>query len=90
MLMQTAKRAQLALYKLTSPGDVVTARGVQVEVRYETRACFRVEEFVFPHHFKVLENPPDVVLGLPWLRSYNPTAVCRERYADVWHRSASY
>ena len=73
MSMQTAKRARLALYKLTNPGHVVTARGAQVEVRYYTRAYVRVGEFVFRHHFKVLEILPDVVLGLPWLRSYNQT-----------------
>ena len=33
MSMQTAKRAQLPLYKLTSPGHLLTAGGVQVEVR---------------------------------------------------------
>ena len=36
MLMQTAKRARLRLYKPTNPGHVVTARGVQVQVRYYT------------------------------------------------------
>ena len=73
MSMQTAKRARLPLYKLRNPGHVLTAGGVQVEVRYYTRAYVRVGELVFRHHFKVLEILPDVVLGLPWLRSYNPT-----------------
>ena len=36
--MQTAKRARLPLYKLTNRGHVLTAAGVQVEVRYHTRA----------------------------------------------------
>ena len=31
-----------------------------------------------------------MVLGLPWLRSYNPTVNWRERYADVQHGSSSY
>ena len=34
MSMQTAKRVSLPLYRLTNPGHVMTARGVQVEVRY--------------------------------------------------------
>ena len=38
MSMQTAKRARLPLYKLRNPGHVLTAGGVQVEVRYYTRA----------------------------------------------------
>ena len=42
MSMQTAKRARLPLYKLTNPGHVLTAGGVQVEVRYYTRAYVRV------------------------------------------------
>ena len=90
ILMQTAKRARLPLYKLTNPGHVVTDGGVQVEVRYYTGAYVRVGELVFPHHFKVLEILPDVVLGLPWLRSYNPTVNWKERYADVRHGSGSY
>ena len=73
MSMQTATRARLPLYELRNPGHVLTAGGVQVEVRYYTRPYVRVGELVFPHHFKVLEILPDVVLGLPWLRSYNPT-----------------
>ena len=77
--MQTAKRARLPLYKLRNPGHVLTAGGVQVEVRYYTRAYVRVGELVFRHHFKVLEILPDVVLGLPWLRSYNPTVNWKER-----------
>ena len=35
------------------------------------------------HHFEVLEIPPDVVLELPWLPSYNPIVYWRERYAYV-------
>ena len=85
MSMQTAKRAQLPLYKLRNPGHVLTAGGVQVEVRYYTRAYVRVGELVFRHHFKVLEILPDVVLGLPWLRSYNRTVNWKERYADIQH-----
>ena len=81
--MQVAKRFQLPLYKLTHPGHVVTAGGVQVEVRYYTRAYVRAGEFVFRHHYKVLEILPDVELGLPWLRSYYPTVHWKERYADV-------
>ena len=69
MLLQTARRARVPLYKVTNPGHVVTAGGVQVEARYYTRAYVPVGEFVFRHHFKVLEILPDVVLGLPWLRS---------------------
>ena len=45
--MQTVNRAQLALYKLTNPGHVVTPGGVQVQVRYYTTAYVRVREFVF-------------------------------------------
>ena len=44
MSMQTATSASLPLYKLTNPGHVSTARGVQVEVRYYTRAYVRVEK----------------------------------------------
>ena len=47
MSMQTAKMARLPLYKLTNPGHVFTAGGVQVEVRYYTRAYVRVGELVF-------------------------------------------
>ena len=90
MSMQTAKRAQLPLYKLTNPGHVLTAGGVQVEVRYYTRAYVRVGELVFRHHFKLLEILPDVVLGLPWLRSYNPTVNWKEWYADIQHGSSPY
>ena len=90
MSMQAAKRARLPLYKLRNPGHVLTAGGVQVEVRYYTRAYVRVGELVFRHHFKVLEILPDVVLGLPWLRSYNPTVNWKERYADIQHGWNSY
>ena len=90
MSMQTAKRARLPPYKLTNPGHVLTAGGVQVEVRYYMRAYFRVGELVFRHHFNILEILPDVVFGLPWLRSYNSTVICKERYADVQHGSSSY
>ena len=90
MWMQTAKRAQLPLYKLTQPGHNVTAGGVQVEVRYYTRADVQVWEFVFRHHFKVLEIPPELVSGVPWLQSYKATVDWKERYADVRHRSTSY
>ena len=38
MSMQTAKRARLPLYKLRNPGHVLTPGGLQVEVRYYTRA----------------------------------------------------
>ena len=54
MSMQTAKRARLPLYKLRNPGHILTAGGVQVEVRYYTRAYVSVGELVFRHHFKVL------------------------------------
>ena len=30
------------------------------------------------------------MLGLPWLRSYNPTVNWKERYADIQHGSISY
>ena len=90
MSMQTAKRARLLLYKLRNPGHVLTAGGVQVEVPYYTRAYVRVGELVFRHHFKVLEIVPDVVLGLPWLRSYNPTVNWKERCADIQNGSNSY
>ena len=89
MSMQTAKRARLPLYKLRSPGHVLTAGGVHVEVGYYTRAYVRVE-LVFRHHFKVLEILPDVVLGLPWLRSSTPTVNWKERYADILHGSSLY
>ena len=90
MSMQTEKRERLPLYKLTNPGHVLTAGGVQVEVGYYTRAYVRVGELVFRHHLKVLEILPDVVLGLPWLRSYNPTVNWKEQYADIQHGSSSY
>ena len=83
MSVQTAKRARLPLYKHTQPGHVLTTGGVKVEVGYYTRAYVRVGELVFPHHFKVLEILPDLGLGLPWLRSYNPTVDRKERYASV-------
>ena len=38
MSMQTVKRERLPLYKLRNPGHVLTAGGVQVAVRYYTRA----------------------------------------------------
>ena len=88
--MQTAKRARLPLYKLRNPGHVLTAGGVYVEVRYCTRAYIPVGELVFRHHFKVLEIPPDVVLPLPWLPSYNPAVNWKERYADIQLDSNSY
>ena len=90
MSMQTAKTARLPLYKLTHLGHDATARGVQVEVPYYTRAYVRVGEFVSQHHFKALEILPDVVLGLPWLRRYNPTVDWKMQYADVRHGSTSY
>ena len=90
MSMQTAKRAPLPLYKLRNPGHVLTAGGVPVEVRYYTRACVPVGELVFRHHFKVLEISPDVVLGLPWPRSCNPTVNWKEWYADIQHGWNSY
>ena len=31
-----------------------------------------------------------MVLGLPWLRSYNPTVNWKERYADIQHGSSLY
>ena len=65
MSMQTAKRAQLPLYRLTNPGRFVTAGGVQVEVRYYMRTYVGVGELVFRHHFKVLDILPDVPLQLP-------------------------
>ena len=90
MSMQTPKRVRLPLYKLRNPAHVLTARGVQVEVPYYTRAYVRVGQLVFRHQFKVLEILPDVVLGLPWLPSYNPTVNWKERYADIQHGSNSY
>ena len=90
MSMQTAKRTQLPLYKLTNPGHILTARGVQVEVRYYTRDYVRVRDLVFRHHFKGLEILPDVVLRLPWLRSYNPTVDWKERYVDIQHGLKTY
>ena len=89
MSMQTAKRTRLPLYKLTNPGHVLTAGGVQVEMRYYMRAYVRVEELVFRHHFKVLEILPNVVFGLPWLGIYNSTVNWMEQYADVQHGSGS-
>ena len=65
--MQTAKRARLPPFKLRNPGHVLTARGVQVEVRYPRRAYVGIGDLVFRHHSKVLEFLSDVVLGLPWL-----------------------
>ena len=64
--------------------------GVQVEVRYYTIADVLIGKFIIRHHFKVLEIVPDVVLGLPWLRSKNPTFDWKEWYADIRHRSTSY
>ena len=90
MSKQTAKRARLLLYKLTNPGHVVTAGGVQIEVRYYTRNYVPAGEPVFRHHFKVLEILPDVVLGLPWLGSHTPTVNWKERYADIRDGSSSY
>ena len=90
MSMQTAKRARLPLYKLRNPGHVLTAGGVQVEVRYYTKACVPVGELVLRYHLKVLEVLPDVVLGLPWLRSYNPTVNWKKQYADIQNGSNSY
>ena len=88
--MQTARRARLPLYKRRNHGQVLTAGGVQVDVRYYTRAYVRVGELLFRHHFKVLEILPDVVLALPWLRSHNPTDNWNERYADIQHGWSSY
>ena len=90
MSMQTAKRAPLPLYKLRNPGHVLTAGGVQVEVWYYTRAYVRVGELAFRHHFKSWKIWRDVVLGLPWLRGYNPTVNWKERYADIQHGWNSY
>ena len=90
MSMHTAKRARLPRYKLTPPGHVTTGGGVQAEVRYYTRADVRIGENVFRHDFKVLEILPDVVLSLPLLPIYNPTANWKDWYADVRHRWTSY
>ena len=59
-------------------------------MQYYTRTYVRVGEFIFRYHFKVLEIVPDVVLGLPWLRSYSPTVDSKERYADVRDGSSTY
>ena len=59
MSMQTAKRAQVSLYNLRHQGHVMTARSIQSEVLYYTRAYFRIGEFVFRHHFNFLEVLPD-------------------------------
>ena len=64
MWMQTAKRARLPLYNLTHPGHVMTAGRVQVKIRYYTRACVRIGEFIFRSHFKFHTILPGVVLGL--------------------------
>ena len=69
MSMQTAKSAQLCLYTLTHPGHIMTTGGVQVDVRYYTRAYVPVAEFTFRHHFTVLEILPDMMHGLRCLRS---------------------
>ena len=90
MSTHTAKRAQLAFYKLTKPGQVLTARGSQVEVRYYTRAYVWVGESLFRHPFKVLEILPDVLLALPWPRNYNSTVDSKKSYADARHGLASY
>ena len=90
MSMQTAKTSRLPLYKLTKPGDVVTAGGVPVQVRYYTRTYVLIGQFVFRHHFTVLQILRDVVLALPWLRSYNPTVDWKGRYADVRHGWTSH
>ena len=42
MLVQTAKRAPVPLYKITDPGHIMTAGGVSVKLRYYTRAYLRV------------------------------------------------
>ena len=90
MSMKTAKRSRLLLYKVTHPGNFMTAGGVQVEVRYYTRAYVPIGEFLFRHHFMVSAILPDIVLRLPWLRSCNPTIDWKERYTDVQHGSTSY
>ena len=90
MWMQTSNSARLPLYKLTNPGHVLRAGGVQAEVRYYTRAHVRVGELLFRRHFNILEILPVVVLRLPWLRSYKPTVNWKERYADSQHGSSSY
>ena len=46
MSMQTAKRAVLPHYELTHPGNIMTAGGVHIEVRYYTRACVCIAKFV--------------------------------------------
>ena len=38
---------------------------------------------MFRHQFRVIENVPDVVLEVPWLESYNPTAHSDPRCANV-------
>ena len=68
----------------------MTAKRVRVEVRYYTRGYVRFGEFVFRHHFKFLETLPDLVLGLPLLRSSNRTVNWKEPYAYVRHGSTSY
>ena len=90
MSTQTATRARLPLQELTNPRHVVTTRGVQIEVRYYTRAYVRVGGFVFRHHSKVLQILPDVVSGLQWLRSYNLAVDWKEWYADVQQGLTSY
>ena len=68
----------------------MTAGGVPVEVRYYTRAYVRTGEFFFRRHFKFLMILPNVVLGLPWLRSYNLTVNWKDGYADLRHGLTSY
>ena len=85
MSMQTAERGRLLIYIFTHQRHVMTAGGVQVEVRYYTRGDVLVGELELQNHFKVLEILPDVGLGFPGLQSYGPTVKRRERYADVRH-----
>ena len=39
---------------------------------------------------KVLEILLDVVLGLPWLGSYNPTVNWKQWHTDIQHGSTSH
>ena len=89
MSMQTAKRGRFPLYKLTHPRHLMTARVVQVKVGYHGGAYVGNREFVFGHHFKILEILPDVVLGLPWLGRYHSTVKGEEQYSDIRHRRTS-
>ena len=75
MSMQTAKRVRLPLYKMTRSGHVVTAGGVQVEVRYYTTTYVQVGGPIVPRTIPLLRMPEGEA---PHPRPGNPCGVCWE------------